>query len=83
MFESYLHDAEPEVEVLARRALGVALNTFWSESGLTPGDERIDATDPDRARSAMNVLLSRVPPGPERDLAVDLLRHSSNPQIAS
>jgi hypothetical protein len=62
-------------EVLARRALGAALNRSWSTNADT--DERsFRSVDASTASGAVAILLERVPCGPERDEAVEILRRS-------
>jgi hypothetical protein len=68
------HDAslDDECVVLARRALGAALNRFWSVDG--PDERSLAPVDASTARGAVAILLDRVPSGPERDEAVAMLR---------
>jgi hypothetical protein len=71
------HDSSPDdpCEVLARRALGAALNRFWStESG--PDDPSFQSIDASTASGAVAILIDRVPCGPERDEAVEILRRT-------
>jgi hypothetical protein len=71
------HDSSPAdpCEVLASRALGAALNRFWSPDGDL--DERsFRPVDAAAANGAVAVLMDRVPCGPERDEAIAILRRS-------
>ena len=70
-------DVSPEdpCEVLARRGLGAALNRYWSSDG-GPDVRAFPSVDASTASGAIVILLDRVPSGPERDEAVEILRRS-------
>jgi hypothetical protein len=71
------NDPSPDdaCEVLARRALGAALNRYSSPSD-GPDERSFRFVDASIASGAVDILLDRVPCGPERDEAVEILRRS-------
>lgn len=69
---------EREAEMLARRALGMALNSMWSnDPRRRSAPPRLVPSDPDVAERAMFVLQQRVPPGRELSKALELLDTSA------
>jgi hypothetical protein len=66
--------SDNECAVLARRALGMALNRFWSVE--TTHERSVSPVDAATADAAVAILLDRVPAGHERDEAVAILRRS-------
>ena len=61
--------APHEVETVARRALGIAMNSLWGGSETEP----LPTISRTLADEAQALLQSRVPSGPELDLALQLL----------
>lgn len=62
-------DPAADVEVLARRTLGIAANAIHHGGHSTP----LSRLEPSLAERAKVLLERRVPAGPERELALELL----------
>lgn len=62
-----------DAESLARRALGIAMNTLWGGAEVEPLPTAPSAL----VRDAQSLLRDRVPTGRERELALELLSRSA------
>jgi hypothetical protein len=62
--------AVADAEALARRALGIAMNSLWGGASMAP----LPPVPPALASEARLLLLERVPDGCERECALDMLR---------
>lgn len=68
------HDARPDAEELARRALAIALHA--RPGGCGPVHRPLGNPDPETAQLAVELLEERATPGPFLDLALEILDHS-------
>lgn len=62
-----------DAEMIARRALGAAMNSMWGDGGVPP----LPSVDPKLVEEARAVLQAQVPDGPELRCALDLLDRCS------
>lgn len=70
---------EREAELVARRALGMALNSMWSDDPRRQAaGPKLMPCDPDVIQHAMVLLRQRVPSGRELSMALELLESSAD-----
>lgn len=69
-------DRPLDAEAIARRALGLAMNSIWGGAEMEP----LTDVTPELGRAARRLLCERVPSGREREVAIELLRRFVAPE---
>lgn len=72
-------DARPDIELLARRALGMAMNALHNGGRIA----RLETKEPSLVEQAKDLLEHQVPAGPELVLALDLLDRTLEPSTSA